>query len=395
MTAMRAHPVFADLPTTVFEATSALARQTGAINLGQGFPDDEGPLALRQRAGQALIERSNQYPPMRGLPELRQAVADHYGRHHGVALEAGNVVVTSGATEALAAALLALVRPGDEVILFEPAYDAYRPLIARAGGAARAVRLTPPLWRIDAAAIAAAVTPRTRLLLLNNPLNPAARAFDAEEMAAVAEACVRHDLVAISDEVWEHLVFDGRPHRPLIAEAGMAERTVKIGSAGKIFSMTGWKVGFACAAPDLIEPVAKAHQYLTFTTPPALQDAVAFGLGFADDWFAAMRQGFQASRDRLAAGLAEAGFAVLPSEATYFLCLDLPGSGIALDDRTFCDRLAPEFGVAAIPVSAFHDAPDAAAGQVVRLCFAKRAEVLDQAIARLGHARRVLSDASG
>lgn len=390
MPAMRAHPVFADLPVTVFEATSALARQTGAINLGQGFPDDDGPLALRQRAGQALIERSNQYPPMRGLPELREAVAAHYGRHQGVALTAENVVVTSGATEALAASLLALVRPGDEVILFEPAYDAYRPLIARAGGVARAVRLRPPLWRIDEAEIEAQVTPRTRLLLLNNPLNPAARAFDAEETAAVARVCVRHDLIAISDEVWEHLVFDGRAHRPLAAEADMAGRTVKIGSAGKIFSMTGWKVGFVCADAALIEPVAKAHQFLTFTTPPALQDAVAFGLGFEADWFTAMRAGFQAGRDRLAAGLAGAGFAVTPSEATYFLCLDLAASGIDLDDRTFCDRIAREFGVAAIPVSAFYAEPDGA-GRIVRLCFAKRAEVLDAAIARLAQARRALA----
>lgn len=390
MPAMRAHPVFADLPVTVFEATSALARQTGAINLGQGFPDDEGPLALRRRAGQALIERSNQYPPMRGLPELREAVADHYGRHQGVALTAETVVVTSGATEALAASLLALVRPGDEVILFEPAYDAYRPLIARAGGVARAVRLRPPLWRIEEADIEAAVTPRTRLLLLNNPLNPAARAFDAGETAAVARVCVRHDLVAISDEVWEHLVFDGRAHRPLAAEAGMAGRTVKIGSAGKIFSMTGWKVGFACADAALIEPVAKAHQFLTFTTPPALQDAVAFGLGFEADWFTAMRAGFQAGRDRLAAGLAQAGFAVTPSEATYFLCLDLAASGIDLDDRTFCDRIAREFGVAAIPVSAFYADPDGT-GRIVRLCFAKRAEVLDAAIERLAQARRALA----
>ncbi len=382
---MHMNPLFADMGATIFEEMSALARQTGAINLGQGFPEQQGPLAMRQAAARALIEGDNQYPPMRGVPALRSAVAEHYAAHQGVAAGPDNVVVTSGATEALAAALVAVVRPGDEVIIFEPAYDAYRPLIRMAGGTTRAVRLAPPDWTITEAAIEAQVTPATRVLLFNNPLNPAARAFRPEELAAIARVCVKHDLVAISDEVWEHLVFDGRRHRPLSGEAGMAGRTIKIGSAGKIFSMTGWKIGFMVAEAPLIETVARAHQFLTFTSSPALQTAIAEGLAWPERWFIDMRADYAASRDRLASRLTAQGFAVLPSEATYFLCVDLAASGIDLDGAAFSRRSTIEHGVAAIPLSSFF--ADGSAAGFIRLCFAKSDATLDEAVARLARAR--------
>jgi N-succinyldiaminopimelate aminotransferase len=384
-----ANPICTTLGPTIFDTMSALARETGAINLGQGFPDQQGPEALRRAAGRALMEGSNQYPPMRGLPVLREAVAGHYARHQDTAFGADGVLVTSGATEAIAASLLALITPGDEVIIFEPAYDAYRPLIARAGGQARAVALQPPGWRIDASALEAAITPRTRAILFNDPLNPAARAFCDEERRIVADACVRHDLYAICDEVWEHVLFDGRAHRSLAALPGMEGRAVKIGSAGKIFSMTGWKVGFACGAPDLIELIARTHQYLTFSTPPALQEAVAEGLSWPQDWYGEMRAGYQRSRDRLAAGLREAGWAVLASEATYFLNIDLAASGLALDDTAFCETIVREHGVAGIPVSAFYGGQGPS--HIVRLCFAKKDAVLDAAVERLGRARKALA----
>ena len=383
-------PVFSTLPDTIFDVMSGLARTHGAINLGQGFPDGQGPEALRRAAGRALMEGSNQYPPMRGLPALRAAVADHYARHQGLSLTPDDVLVTSGATEALAAAFLALLAPGNEVIVLDPAYDAYRPLIARAGGVARAVALSPPHWRLDAGVIAAAVTSRTRAIVFNDPLNPVGRAFDAGEVAALAQLCRAHDRIAICDEVWEHIVFDGRTHHPLMAEPGMAERCVKIGSAGKIFSMTGWKVGFVMAAPALMGPIVRAHQFLTFTTPPHLQAAVAEGLGWPDAWFADMRAGFAASRDRMATGLEAAGFAVLPSEGTYFLCIDLAASGVSLDPMDFCRRAVTAFGVAAIPLAPFYADPGAAP-PIIRLCFAKADATIDAGVERLAEARRVLA----
>jgi N-succinyldiaminopimelate aminotransferase len=375
------NPLYAQMGTTIFEAMSARARASGAINLGQGFADGRGPEPVLETAARALLEKSNQYPPMPGLPELRQAVADHYLLHQGLDLAAEEVIVTSGATEALAASLFALIEPGDEVILFQPLYDAYAPLVRQAGGMPRFVRLEPPHWRIEAAALEAAVTPRTRLLLLNNPLNPAATMSGAEELARIAEFCVAHDLIAVCDEVWEHVTFDGARHLPLIGFPGMRTRTVKIGSAGKIFALTGFKVGWMCAAPPLARVLAKAHQFLTFTTPPNLQWAVTEGLRTQDAWVQEARHRFQRGRDRLAAGLEAAGLATLPSAATYFLSVDLAASGIALGDVEFCNRLLDEAGVAAIPVSAFY-AEDPVT-HVVRFCFVKEDAVLDEAIARI------------
>jgi len=380
------HPVYADLPTTIFEEMSGLARETGAINLGQGFPDDPGPMALRTKAGEALINGTNQYPPMRGLPALRQAVASHYNRAQGLDLDwESEVVVTSGATEALAAAFLSLISPGDEVVLFQPLYDAYLPMVKRAGGVPKLVRLTPPHWRFDRAMLEAAFSDRTRMVVLNTPLNPAGVVTPDEDLALLAEFCVRHAVVAVCDEVWEAVVFDGRQHRPLIGYPGMRERTVKIGSAGKMFGMTGWKVGFLCAAPALTRALAGAHQFLTFTTPPNMQEAVAFGLNESGDWFQAMPAGLQRSRDRLAAGLRAAGFVVLDSGGTYFLNVDLMASGIDEDDRAFALRAVRDHGVASIPVSAFY--AEDPVRHILRLCFAKADNTLDEAVRRLAQAR--------
>lgn len=379
------NPVFANLPTSIFEAMSMAARERGAVNLGQGFPDFGWPEDVVAKAVAALTGAASQYPPMRGLPALREAVAAHYHRHQGLALGAEQVIVTSGATEAIAASLLALIAPGDEVVLFQPLYDAYLPLVLRAGGVPRLVRLTPPGWRITADKLAAAFTPDTRLVLFNNPHNPTARAFDAEELGLLARFCVEHDAIALTDEVWEHLMFDGRAHLSLGALPGMAERTVKIGSAGKIFSLTGWKVGWAVAAPALAAQVARAHQFVTFTTPPNLQAAAAYGLGKDDAYFADMRAMFQAARDRLRTAVAAAGYKVLQAEGTYFLNVDLAASGIGVDDMTFCTRAVAECGVAAIPVSAFY--AEAPVTNVVRLCFAKQPETIEKGVTGLAKAK--------
>ena len=383
------NPLFANLPTTVFTRMSTLAAEHGAVNLGQGFPDFGWPDDVVERAAEALRTGSNQYAPMPGLPELRRAVADHYRAHQGVAYDAASVLVTSGATEAIAASLMALIEPGDEVVLIQPLYDAYLPLVLRAGGVPRLVRLTPPAWRITEEALAAAFTPKTRLVVFNNPQNTTSRVFGEDELLLLADACVRHDAVALSDEVWEHVVYDGRAHIPLSTLPGMAGRTVKVGSAGKIFSLTGWKVGWVAAPPDLIEPITKAHQYLTFATAPNLQAAVAYGLGKEDGYFDAMRRDFAAARDTLVAGLADAGFVTIPAEGTYFVAIDLPASGIALDDVAFCERAVREAGVAAIPLSAFY-AEDPVTS-VVRLCFAKKPETLAAGIERLRAAKGLFS----
>jgi aspartate/methionine/tyrosine aminotransferase len=382
------NPLYATLPTTIFTRMSALASEHRAVNLGQGFPDFGWPDDVVARAAEAL-SGSNQYAPMPGLPELRSAVADHYRRHHGLDTSADEVTVTSGATEALAAALFALIAPGDEVLLFQPLYDAYLPLVLRAGGVPRFVRLAPPDWRITEEALAAAFTPSTRLVVFNNPHNPSSRVFGQHELGLLAEACVRHDATALTDEVWEHVVFGGRVHIPLASFPGMADRTVKVGSAGKIFSLTGWKVGWAIAPPRLAAPISKAHQFLTFSTAPNLQSAVAYGLGKEDGYFDAMRGAFAHARDFLAGGLSAAGFAVLPAEGTYFLSIDLAASGIAADDIAFCERAVREAGVAAIPVSTFY-AEDAVTN-VVRLCFAKRRETLEQGIERMRAAKALFT----
>ncbi|HEV2748303.1 MAG TPA: aminotransferase [Allosphingosinicella sp.] len=382
-------PLFAQQPTTIFEHMSALAREHRAVNLGQGFPDFGWPDDVVARAAEALTGEASQYPPMRGLAELRAAIARHYAQHQGLTIDSDEVTVTSGATEALAAAIMALISPGDEVLLFQPLYDAYLPLVLRAGGVPRLVRLEPPGWRITPELLDGAFSRRTRLVVFNNPHNPTSRLFDADELSLLARACVRHDAVAISDEVWEHVVFDGARFVSLSALPGMRERTVKIGSAGKIFALTGWKVGWAVAPAELAAPIARAHQFLTFTTAPNLQAAVAYGLAKPDDYFSTMRAELETARAFLAAGLADAGYCTLPAEGTYFLSVDLRASDLEIDDLSFCERAVREAGVAAIPVSALY--ADEPVRQVVRLCFAKRRDTLAAGAARMGDARRLFS----
>ncbi len=376
--------LFANLPTTVFEVMSSLARETGAINLGQGFPDDPGPEDVRQAAADAVLNGYNQYPSMMGIPELRAGIAAHYKHWQGVDLDpATEVMVTSGATEALAGAILGIVEPGDEVVLFEPMYDAYLPLVRLAGGVPKFVTLQPPHFRLTEEALAQAFSPKTKAVVFNNPLNPTATVFSNGDLSLLADFCRRYDAIAISDEVWEHVVFDGRRHQPILALEGMRERSVKIGSAGKIFSLTGWKVGFVCAAPHIMKVLAKSHQFLTFTTPPNLQTAVAYGLAKDDAYFEGMRQNFARSRDRFTEGLRTLGFDVIPSQGTYFVNIDIAPLGES-DDVAFCRRLVMEHGVAAIPVSAFY--AEGAVKTVVRFCFAKKDTTLDAGLERLADA---------
>ena len=381
------NPLYETMATSVFERMSLAAAKHKAINLGQGFPDFGWPPEILDAAARALTEGSNQYAPSRGLPVLREAVAAHYARHHKIALGPEGICVTSGATEALAAAILAAVAPGDEVIVMTPAYDAYAPLVRRAGGTVVEVALEPPGWRIDRAALTAAIGPRTSVIVLNNPHNPAGRLFDRDELAIVAELAEAHDLTVIADEVWEHLLLDGQDFIPFASLPGMAPRTIKCGSAGKIFSLTGWKIGWIAAAPELATLAARAHQFLTFASAPNLQTAVAYGMSEGDSWIAPMRARFAAARDRMIAGLEAAGFAVLPAAATYFLIVDLAASGIALDDEAFARLAVEEAGVAVVAVSAFaeQDPPR----HLVRLCFAKRDETIDAGIAAMGRAREL------
>jgi N-succinyldiaminopimelate aminotransferase len=378
------NPLYETMATSVFERMSGLAAKHKAINLGQGFPDFGWPDAILDAAAKALREGSNQYPPSRGLPALRDAVADHYNRHHRLQLDANHVCVTSGATEALGAAILATVTPGDEVIIFTPAYDSYAPMVRRAGGTPVEVALRPPGWAIDSEAIEAAITSKTKVLILNNPHNPTGRLFDDVELEAVAKAVQDHGLTAISDEVWEHILLDGQGFTPLASLPGMAERTIKVGSAGKIFSLTGWKVGWLVAPPDMAGVAARAHQFLTFATAPNLQAAVAYGLNDGDEWIAPMRARFTRARDRMTQGLREAGYAVLDSASTYFMCVDLAASGIRLDDEAFAKRAVEEAGVAVVPLSPFAEARPSR--HLIRLCFAKREETIDAGVAALKHA---------
>jgi aspartate/methionine/tyrosine aminotransferase len=378
------NPLYRDMPTTIFEAMSMRARETGAINLGQGFPDGPINAAVIAAACDAMHQRSNQYPPMIGLPELRGAVAGWYARHQALDLAAEEVVVTSGATEAIAAALLALIVPGDEVLLFQPLYDAYLPLVQRAGGTARIVDMDRTSWRIDPASLARAIGPRTRLIVFNDPMNPLGTCAHPDDLALLAQACVEHDLIAICDEVWEALVYDGAQHRSLMQQPGMRERTVKIGSAGKIFGLTGWKLGWMCAAPPIARVLAKAHQFLTFTSPPHLQWAVAEGLDSQDAWIAMARDAHQASRAFFCAGLAAIGLATIPSAATYFVTVDLAASEVPMDDVAFCEAIIGQAGVAAIPISAFY--AENTPNHLVRFCFAKHRATLQAALDGLGRA---------
>ncbi len=377
-----ANSILAGYGTTVFETMSRLAIEHDAINLGQGFPDGNGPADVRRVAAEALEDRPNQYPPMLGLSELRQAVAAHNRRFYGLEMDwATEVMVTSGATEALAASLFGLLEAGDEAVLFEPLYDSYLPIVRRAGAAPKLVRLEPPHWELPRDELTAAFSERTKLILLNTPMNPTGKVFSADELEFIAQLVRRYDAFAICDEVYEHMVFDGRRHVPLMTLPGMAERAIRIGSAGKTFSLTGWKVGYVSAAAATLGPIAKAHQFLIFTTPPNLQRAVAYGLGKDDAYFEGLGEEMQAKRDLLRWGLERVGFAVADCEGTYFLNADFRPLGFNGTDEDFCRHITTEAEVAAIPVSAFYVGGEVR--HLARFCFAKEDGVLEEAVRRL------------
>lgn len=371
--------------TTIFAEMSALAGRTGSINLGQGFPDTDGPPSVLAAARQAIADGVNQYPPGPGIPELRQAIAFARERDHGQVFDPDTeVLVTVGATEALAAAVLALVGPGDEVLLIEPHYDSYPPIVAMAGARHRSVPLRPDgtgRFGLDVDEVAAAITPATRMLIVNSPHNPTGTVLDAGELAGLARLAVEHDLVVLTDEVYEYLVFDGVRHRPLATFDGMAERTVTISSAGKTFSTTGWKIGWACGPAPLVAAVRAAKQFLTYVGGAPFQPAVASALRHEMAWVADLRDGLQRKRDRLCAGLAAAGFGVLRPQGTYFVMTDIRPLG-ATDGMRFCLDLPARAGVVAIPDEVFHDDP-ADGKPFVRFAFCKRDEVIDEAVRRL------------
>lgn len=369
--------------TTIFTVMSALAVQHKSINLGQGFPDTDGPPDVLKAAADALFDGRNQYPPMPGVPELRQAVAAHDARFYGLKVDPmTEVVVTSGATEAITACLMAVLDPGDEIVVIEPLYDTYLPVIRLLGAVPRLVRLNPPDWALPRDELAAAFGPKTKAMLFNTPMNPTGKVFSAAELGFIADLLLKHDCYAICDEVYEHLTFDGRRHIPLMTLPGMFERTMRIGSAGKTFSLTGWKVGYVTTPASLAPLVAKAHQNLTFTTPPNLQRAVAIGLAKDDAYFASLGAALSGKRDRLGAGLASIGFGVLPVHGSYFITTDFRPLGFAGDDVAFCRHITEEAGVTAIPVTAFYDGPDAP-NHYARFAFCKQDAVLDEAVDRL------------
>ncbi len=367
--------------TTIFAEMSALAVQTGAINLGQGFPDTDGPREVLDAAVGAIRDGVNQYPPGPGTPELRAAVAAHQERWWGLPVDPDTeVLVTAGATEAIAAALLGLCEPGDEVVTFEPFYDSYAASIAMAGAQRRVVQLRPPDFSFDPDELRRAFNPRTRLVLLNSPHNPTGKVFSRAELTLIADACREHDVLAITDEVYEHLVYDGE-HVPLASLPGMRERTVAISSAAKTFSVTGWKIGWVTGPAALVTAVRTAKQFLTYVNGAPFQPAVAVGLGLPDRFFQDLRAGLRTQRDRLCAGLAAAGFAVFPSAASYFVMTDIRPLGES-DGLAFCHALAARCGVVAIPSVVFYD-DQAAGAPLVRFAYCKQLSVIDEAVERL------------
>ena len=379
------NPAFADLPVTIFSVMSDLANEHGAINLGQGFPDTDGPESMRRVAAQAILEGPNQYPQSRGIEELRQAVARHEQRFYGLETDwRSEVIVSAGATEALAVSLYAMIEEGDEVIVLEPAYDSYVPVLRAVGGIPVFVPLRSPDWRFDEEALRAAFSDRTKALILNTPMNPTGKVFTREELSLIAGLLQQHDVYAICDEVYEHLVFSGNRHLPLMALPGMRNRCVRIASAGKTFSLTGWRVGFITAGRALADSIARTHQFINFCTVPALQHAVAVGLDSDDAYYQSLADDLQSCRDLLAAGLENIGFRVLPCQGAYFLIADYSRLDPESRADDFCRKLTVEAGVAAIPVSAFYQ-PGAAAvtDKLIRFCFCKQPAVLEEALQRL------------
>jgi N-succinyldiaminopimelate aminotransferase len=376
--------------TTVFAEMSALAVATGSVNLGQGFPDYPGPPEVLDVARAAIGTAADQYPPGPGTPELRTAIAAHHGRFTGLTYDPGDeVLVTAGATEALTAALLALLDPGDEVLLFEPMYDSYAAAVAMAGGVVRPVTLRPPpsgegRWTFDHEELRAAATPRTKLLLLNTPHNPTGKVFTREELATLAALAISHELLVLTDEVYEHLVFDGARHTSMAALPGMRERTLVVGSAGKTFNVTGWKIGWICGPAPLVSAVRTAKQFLTYVNGGPFQPAVAAGLGLSDAYFGAVARDLQYRRDVLVRGLAEAGLPVISPEATYFATVDVRSVQPDGDGLAFCRALPQRAGVVAVPTVVFYDPAHAHLGRhLVRFAFCKSDEVLGEAVERL------------
>ena len=370
--------------STIFAEMTALADRHDAVNLGQGFPDTDGPMGMLNAAKEALFGGANQYPPGPGRPELRAAIARHRLRYDTEYDPDSEILVTAGATEAITASLIALTDPGDEVIVIEPYYDSYAAAVAIAGATRRVVSLVEDSggrFALDVDAVRAAVTPRTRAILINSPHNPTGTVFTAAELARLAEVCVEHDLIAITDEVYEHLVFDEAEHLPLVNLPRMRERTVTISSAGKTFNCTGWKIGWVCSTPELVAAVKAAKQFITFVSGGPLQPAVAYALDEELDWVEILRGSLMAKRDRLAAGLTEAGFAVRPTAGTYFICADVRPLGFT-DAADLAWQLPERVGVAAVPVKVFTDHPNEWK-HLLRFAFCKQDTVLDEAVTRL------------
>jgi len=378
------NPVFANRPQSIFPTMSRLAREHDAINLGQGFPDEDGPASILERAADLTVKGPNQYAPVEGVPALRAAVAADNKRFYGLDIDPETeTLVTSGATEALAAAFLGFLSPGDEAIVLAPFYECYAPQIEAAGARVVPVNLEPPEWRLSANALDAAITDRTRVIVINTPHNPLGKVMGRDELEIIAAAARRHDLIVVCDEVYEHLIFDGRKHETLLSLPGMFERAIRIGSAGKTFSVTGFRIGYVTGPAPLITGVMKAHQHLAYTSPAPLQEAVAHGLGFGDGYYASFRADMEGKRNRLSKGLAGAGFEALPCEGTYFLTVDIRSVGHD-DDRAFCREITQKAKVAAVPISAFyHPAQTDAPRNFARFCFCKKQQVLDEASQRL------------
>ena len=367
--------------TTIFAEMSALALVTGAINLGQGFPDTDGPREVADAAVAAIRAGHNQYPPGLGIADLRLAVAEHQKRFYDLDFDPDTeVLITAGATEAIAAVMLSLLEPGDEVVLFEPYYDSHIAGIAMAGAQRRLVTLRPPHYRFDPDELAAAIGPRTRMIVVNSPHNPTGKVFDQEELELIADLCRRHDLLAVTDEVYEHLAYDGE-HIPMATLPGMRERTITVSSGGKTFSFTGWKIGWVCAVPELRDAVTTTKQFLTFVNGAPFQHAIAVGLRLGDDYFDGLRAGLMARRDQLSGGLAAAGFEVFRPAGTYFVTADVRPLGFD-DGMALCRKLPELCGVVAVPSVVFYDNEDEGR-HLVRFAFCKRPEVLDEAVERL------------
>ncbi|GJL93462.1 aminotransferase [Hyphococcus sp.] len=380
----RLNPVYSARPQSIFPTMSALALKHDAINLGQGFPDEDGPAEILKLAAKALIAGPNQYAPVEGLPELREAVARDNKRFYGLDVDpTTETLVVSGATEGLAAAFQGFLTPDDEVVLLTPFYECYAPQIEATGATIRFVDLAPPEWRLDRAALNAAITAKTKIIVINTPHNPLGKVMTRAELEIVADAAREHDLIVVCDEVYEQLIFDAKPHIPLMTLPGMRERCIRIGSAGKTFSVTGFRIGYVTGPKSLITGVMKAHQHLSYTSPPNLQKAVAAGLALGDEYYERFKSDMQEKRDRMTAGLARAGFEVFPCEGTYFVTVDIRSVG-RNDDAAFCREITEKAKVAAVPISAFyHPSQKDVPRNYVRFCFCKRFEVIEEAASRL------------